>query len=134
LLLRSAFGMHTAIRVNERKRFRLLWKALDSPRRWEVRRHAWLGRKAEDPETAWFVMMFVDQFVRWSALVVVAALVWVGLGVLTLAIIRRNAVDVPLSVAVAIEQIVVGVLTLAGLMMYRRAHRLNASVAVAPGG
>jgi hypothetical protein len=41
--------------MDERWRLLLLWKTLDRRRRAEIRRYAWHGRQASDPETAWFV-------------------------------------------------------------------------------
>jgi hypothetical protein len=119
--------------MSERTRFRLLWMALDRHQRFEVRRHAWLGRRAPDPETAWFVARFTDQFVRWTWVYVAAGLLWIALGTVTIAIIRDRGVDRPFTAAIAVLQIVTGLLFFGLLAMYRRAHRLNRPVAVEPG-
>lgn len=120
--------------VDERRRFRLVWKALDRGRRWEVRRLAWLGRRASDPETAWFVKMFTEQFKRWSAVFVGAGLLWIALGTVTIAVMRDRGVDQPFTFGVALLQIITGLAYLGLLPMYRRAHRVNEPVAVPPGG
>jgi hypothetical protein len=99
----------------------------------EVRRHAWLGRPAPDPETAWFVKMFTEPFRRWSAVFVVAGLLWITLGAVTVVVIRDHGVDRPFAFGVAVLQIITGLVYLVLLAMYRRAHRVNDAVAVPPG-
>jgi hypothetical protein len=38
--------------MDEQERFLLLWRTLEPRRRGQIRRLAWLGRRAPDPETA----------------------------------------------------------------------------------
>jgi hypothetical protein len=45
--------------VEDERRFRKLWKALDRRRRWEIIKLAFLGREAPDPDTAWFVVTLI---------------------------------------------------------------------------
>lgn len=120
--------------MDERKRFRLLWKALDGRRRGEVRRHAWLGRQAADPETAWYVTMFTGQFTRLSWLYVGAGILWIALGTVTIVLMRDRGVDQPFAFGVAVLQVITGLVYLGLLAMYRRAYRVNEAVAVRPGG
>lgn len=120
--------------MDERRRFRLLWKALEGRRRGEIRRHAWLGRQASDPETAWFVKMFAGQVALRSGLFVVAGLVWIALGTTMIVVIRDRGVDRPFAFGVAVMQIFTGLLFFGVLAMYRRAHRVNEAIAVPPGG
>lgn len=111
-----------------------MWKALDARRRAEVRHNAWLGRQASNPETAWFVTMFTDPFVRWSWLYVAAGLLWITVGTVTIVLIRNRGVDRPFAFGVAVSQIVTGLVYFGLLAMYRRAHRVNEPSAARPGG
>lgn len=122
--------------MDERKRFRLLWKALDRQRRGEVRRYALLGRQATDPETAWLTAMFAGKGVGlWADVVYlgVGLLAWIVPGTVALVLVvgRRGF---PVWVLLwPLGQIVTGIVMLWLLLNLRRARRLNISVAVPPG-
>jgi hypothetical protein len=115
--------------VDERERFPLLWQTLDRPREREVWRTAYLGRRASDPETAWFVKVFAGE--RSRPIMVIGPLVgiFVGLGIAWNAWMLNNS----LYFATAILLILVWLLFAVVTLMCRRAFRANEPIAVPPG-
>jgi hypothetical protein len=111
---------------DDRRRFRLVWLTLDMKRRMRVSGLAILGRRAPDPETAWFVYMFAlgQLRLRWFRLLAGIAL----LGVVVWAFARTHE-PAPLLVL----QFVAGVIfLLASLWTHSRAVRVNRPIARAP--
>jgi hypothetical protein len=119
--------------MDERRRFLLLWKTLDRRRRGEIRRYAWLGRQASDPEAAWFVKVLAGALSTGGrgSVLAVGSLAWIALGAVTIVLIG-NGVDRPFAFVVAILQILTGLLGLFLFAMYRRARRVNEPIAVRP--
>ena len=99
----------------------------------EIRRCAWLGRQAPDPQTAWFVKIVTEKFTKWPVVVIGIA---VGLWLIARGVIwfvTMTDAHRPVGVALAFAWLIPGFLNLTLLATGRRAHRLNEPKARMPG-
>jgi hypothetical protein len=108
------------------RRFKLTYRTLDIRRRWKVGLLALLGRRAPDPETAWFVQYFAVAQLRFRWLRLVFGMAALAVSVWGYAQIHRLALQLVLLICL-------GLASLASLWTHRRAVRINKPIAQAPG-
>jgi hypothetical protein len=122
--------------VDERRRFRLLWKTLDRRRRWEVGKLAFLGQEAPDSESAWLALRLIREtpwgrMGLWVQLLIVAGGFATGV-VLWILLVPRGGGW--FQVFVALLMLAGSVWLLVQTFTFRRAVRLNRPIARLPAG
>jgi hypothetical protein len=117
--------MPQAVELDSR-RFKLIYLTLDSKSRRRLANLALLGRRAQDPETAWLVCMFALQQLRLRWLRLAAGVAFLAGSLWVFALTHRFAT------LFVVPQFFIGVVLLISAWTFARAVRVNEPIAHPP--